>query len=94
MRVYGKCVAIDCVECTEPSRKVCVTRTLPMAISSTRSGVNPMRSLVSLRMAYIRYSTEVSLKPPFLPLQSGVRMARVMTTSSGFLEVLQYVASG
>lgn len=59
-----------------------------MQISSTSSGVKPMRSRTSLRMAYIRYSTEVSLKPPFLPLHSGVRMASVMTTSSGFLEVL------
>ena len=59
-----------------------------MQMSSTRSGAKPMRSLTSLRMAYIRYSTEVSLKPPFLPLQSGVRIASVMTTSSGFLDVL------
>lgn len=34
------------------------------------------------------YSREVSLKPPFLPLHSGVRTASVITTSSAFLEVL------
>lgn len=34
------------------------------------------------------YSRLVSLKPPLWPLHSGVRMARVMTTSSGLLEVL------
>lgn len=33
-------------------------------------------------------SREVSLKPPFLPLQSGVRMAVVITISSAFLDVL------
>lgn len=34
------------------------------------------------------YSSVVSLKPPFLALVKGVRMARVMTTSSGFFDVL------
>lgn len=34
------------------------------------------------------YSKEVSLKPPFFPLARGVRMARVMTISSAFFEVL------
>lgn len=34
------------------------------------------------------YSRVVSLKPPFFALASGVRMARVMTMSSAFLEVL------
>jgi hypothetical protein len=34
------------------------------------------------------YSREVSLKPPFLPLHNGVRMASVITTSSAFFEVL------
>jgi hypothetical protein len=34
------------------------------------------------------YSRLVSLKPPFLALVRGVRMARVMTMSSGFLDWL------
>lgn len=34
------------------------------------------------------YSRLVSLKPPFFALASGVRIARVMTMSSAFLEVL------
>lgn len=34
------------------------------------------------------YSRVVSLKPPFFALASGVRIARVMTMSSAFLEVL------
>jgi hypothetical protein len=35
----------------------------------------------------------VSLKPPLCALVSGVRIARVMTTSSGFLVVLGRVVS-
>lgn len=35
----------------------------------------------------------VSLKPPFLALVKGVRMARVMTTSSGFFCVLSSTVS-
>lgn len=38
------------------------------------------------------YSNDVSLKPPFFALTSGVRIARVMTMSSAFLEVLEYKA--
>jgi len=34
------------------------------------------------------YSRLVSLKPPFFALASGVRIAKVMTMSSAFLEVL------
>lgn len=35
------------------------------------------------------YSSDVSLKPPLRALHSGVRAARVMTMSSGFLESLR-----
>jgi len=65
------------------------SRTLPMQMSSTRSGENPRRSRVAFRMAYMRYSRLVSLNPPFLPLHSGVRIAKVMTISSGFFVVLE-----
>lgn len=39
-------------------------------------------------------SRAVSLKPPLLPLVRGVRMARVMTTSSGFWDVLVVLDGG
>lgn len=57
-------------------------------MSSTRAGSKPIRSLTSFNRAYVMYSSEVSLKPPFLPLHSGVRMARVITISSAFFDVL------
>lgn len=63
-------------------------RTFPKQISSTKDGSKPMRSLVSLSSAYTIYSREVSLNPPFFPLHSGVRMAKVITTSSAFFDVL------
>lgn len=36
----------------------------------------------------------MSLKPPLKALVNGVRIARVMTTSSAFLEVLWWLACG
>ena len=39
-------------------------------------------------------SSGVSFKPPLKPLVRGVRIANVMTTSSGFFWVLNVVSNG
>ena len=39
-------------------------------------------------------SNGVSFKPPLKPLVRGVRIANVMTTSSGFFCVLEIVSNG
>jgi hypothetical protein len=46
------------------------------------SGSTPVRRMVSLSTAEMRSSTGVSLKPPRLALQSAVRQALTITTSS------------
>lgn len=48
-----------------------------------------LRRRTSFSRAYTMYSRLVSLKPPFLALQRGVRMASVMTMSSAFLDWLE-----
>jgi hypothetical protein len=62
--------------------------TLPMQISSTRAGSIFILSLTSFKSEYTIKSRGVSFMPPFLAFVSGVRMAIVMTTSSGFFVVL------
>ena len=59
-----------------------------MQMSSTMAGSIFILCLTSFRSEYTIKSRSVSFMPPFLPFVSGVLMAIVMTTSSGFFVVL------
>ena len=69
-------------------RAACLYLTLPMQISSTTAGSAFILSLTCFKSEYTIKSRSVSFMPPFLPFVNGVRMANVITTSSGFFVVL------
>lgn len=61
---------------------------MPQQMSSTSAGSRFDFSITCFSRAYTMKSSWVSLKPPLKALAKGVRIARVITTSSAFLEVL------
>jgi hypothetical protein len=63
-------------------------------MSSTKLGSRLDFSITFFNREYIMKSSCVSLNPPLPALASGVRMARVITTSSAFLEVLHALVNG
>jgi hypothetical protein len=65
---------------------------LPQQISSTRLGSRFDFSITFFNSEYTRKSSCVSLKPPLPALANGVRIARVITISSAFLEVLSRIS--
>lgn len=76
-------IGVRCVLCDYSKQ-----RTLPRQMSSTSCGSMLLLRTTCSRILKTRPSRGVSLKPPLTALVRGVLMARVMTTSSGFWEVL------
>jgi hypothetical protein len=72
----------------EEWRRVVPDHTFPQQMSSTKFGSRLDFSMTFFNREYRRKSNCVSLNPPLTAFASGVRMARVITTSSAFLEVL------
>lgn len=62
--------------------------TLPKQMSSTICGSRLLFFTTCSKILKTMPSRGRSLKPPFFALHNGVRMARVMTMSSGFFWVL------
>ena len=74
---------------TSPALQVVLRLTFPKQMSSTICGSKLLFLTTCSKILNTMPSSGVSFRPPFLPFASGVRIARVMTISSGFFWVLQ-----